>query len=834
MEEGVGDIGLYLVAYCFDLQQRAKRSEHRVRTTTDKKTKMASPPSSSLQQQTDHENGSDPKITSSLVLSRHYGTIGMADVFLVPPPHPLPSTYLLNHDSSPPQPFTSNEVIATLKSTPQDFVVREIMDSSKTIEGISQEDRSKLRVAEIFDKNNGRDEIPRQNLPAVVKQEAPKRQATSSSQPQNRKEDEDWNVCSPLESLRSLLGAINKQTADTMMESLQSLHDQTLQQIKEYASSKIDDNFNSILKETLFIPPFPDAADDGDSSNKTTKKQKGELHRALKLSFPLLYSQRCKNPDNDQEDHCIKVTVDDSFMDLAPLLSHPEHDLPELYRFRNRGFDHHDSKLLLPIPSNISKEDRRTIHQLIASKCKYLSTSFVKEEGGSAIAVEWSSKKTDDRRRRSNHKRKRTSSSSTPDQEPSSSHINPYPHALFVMKKTQMEHLFALSKLQAALRCRHVSVAGIKDMHAVTYQYCTAKDYDVRRLHSARGRLPKGLEISNNTFQVDWLLNNGDLHGNRFELVLRNLEQIEVSSEGTETRVQCSKAHLQQQIERLRKHGFINFYGEQRLGTPGTAEEVGVRSFDIGKAMLQQDFGRAIDLILTGRRTQNDNPISEKVYATWIESKGNVAQTLKALPKQGDSMPRERALLRGLNRYGKDQPLLALQCLPYNARMFYINAYQSFAWNRVASERIRRLGTSVVKGDLYLNDGGDGDTSSEVVQVVSDDETLHKVKLSQVVLPLPGYNIMYPENEIGNFYKECLLQDKVQFQKDAPPEATAKGSYRHLIQHVTGLSIEHSNGDEAAGETMTTSTAKLEFELKKGAYATVMLRELFYQTVDRR
>ena len=762
----------------------------------------------------------------------------MADVFLVPPPHPLPSTYLLVKPAQ--QPFTSHEVIATLKSTPEDFVVREIMDPTVIIPGISQKDRAKLRIADVFDKGNAA-EIPRQNHPnvAVKEKAALKYQASKSSQPLNEKEEEESfsNVCSPLESLRSLLGTIYPsaaETADTMIESLQSLHDRTLLQIQEYASSKMEAKLNSILEEVLFIPPFPDAAvDNAEASNTTTKKQKGELHRALKLSFPLLYSQRCKNPDNDQQDHWIKVTVDDSFWGLAPLLSHPERDLPELYRFRNRGFDQEtSSRLRLPIPPNLTKEERRTIHQLIASKCKYLSTSFVKEQDGSAIAVEWSSKKTDDRRRR--NKRKRTSSSSSPDQA-QSSHINPYPHALFVMKKTQMEHLFALSKLQAVLRCRHVSVAGIKDMHAVTYQYCTAKDYSVSRLNAARGRLPIGLEISTHTFQVDWLLNNGDLYGNRFELVLRNLEQIQVSSDGTETRIPCRKVHLQQQIERLRKYGFINFYGEQRLGTPGTAEKVGVRSFDIGKAMLQQDFGRAIDLILTGRRTQNDNPISEKVYATWIESMGNVAQTLKALPKQGDSMPRERALLRGLNRYGKDQPLLALQCLPYNARIFYINAYQSLVWNRVASERIRRYGTNVVNGDLYLNDG-DGDSSSEVVQVVSDDETLHKVKLSQVVLPLPGYNIVYPENEIGDFYKDCLLQDKVQFQKDAPPEATAKGSYRHLIQHVTGLSIEHSNDDEAASHDETTriGTAKLIFELKKGAYATVMLRELFYQTVDRR
>lgn len=153
-------------------------------------------------------------------------------------------------------------------------------------------------------------------------------------------------------------------------------------------------------------------------------------------------------------------------------------------------------------------------------------------------------------------------------------------------------------------------------------------------------------------------------------------------------------------------------------------------------------------------------------------------------------------------------------------------------WNKVATERVKRFGISPVIGDLYLaRDALDTDN----VQVVSDPTD---IDIFQVVLPLPGYNIAYPKNEIGVLYKEILSNDGIALSKDSIPESTAKGSYRKLIQRTNKLTWESIDDDkeDVCGRREsdpTISNAKLTFELESGSYATMMLRELMVNTIAR-
>jgi tRNA(Glu) U13 pseudouridine synthase TruD len=182
-------------------------------------------------------------------------------------------------------------------------------------------------------------------------------------------------------------------------------------------------------------------------------------------------------------------------------------------------------------------------------------------------------------------------------------------------------------------------------------------------------------------------------------------------------------------------------------------------------------------------------------------------------------------VLQGLKRYGNDNPLAALKCLHFGVRAFWINAYQSYVWNKMATARIGIFGTSVVEGDLYYV----GDERNAEIDVVKEGMT-DSIQLSQVVLPLPGYNIRYPENLIGDLYRELLRNESVVFERDAPPEATAKGGYRRLVAAVERFTVTVEEGD---GASEFVESMKLTFDLKRGMYATSMLRELMVTTIGR-
>jgi tRNA pseudouridine13 synthase len=240
--------------------------------------------------------------------------------------------------------------------------------------------------------------------------------------------------------------------------------------------------------------------------------------------------------------------------------------------------------------------------------------------------------------------------------------------------------------------------------------------------------------------------------------------------------------------------------------------------------MLQQDFAGAVDRIMAGRLIARafdvpEPPGVQKVRQTWRETGGDPYLTSKVLPR-GSGLARERLILKGLKRYG--DPLLAIRCLHFHERMFWISAYQAYVWNVMASKRLSLYGASVVTGDLIDEDG--------VVRIVDDSFLSSKcLRFEDVVLPLPGYDVQYPSHKVGEYYRDLLERDGVDFRKDAPPESTAKGDYRKLVTRAYNFTFEPTarNND---GQQLD---VKLKFDLPTGSYATMLLRELMLTTVVR-
>ena len=623
----------------------------------------------------------------------------------------------------------------------------------------------------------------------------------------------------------------------------------------------------------------------------TTLSEKDSLERTSMLLGEDGEKKKMDIGDADQttkKQRWVRVEIDDSFLPLVPLLFHPKRDLLKLYQFRNRGCivtepasssqpgaggdggsgsgdgyggkrgsgkhrgrrhrsHHHDlgsngypadqapsePEVALRLKPNLEKEQRREIHTLISSKCRDFETSTINgDDGACTITIRWSKQA----KRIASRKRKRIGGGGGGG-DPNSkglierSYVEKSYSTLCVMKKRQVEHLSAINNIVSVLRCRQsdVGLAGIKDMMGVTYQFCTLRNVNPRRARDANKKLrTKGMELGNFE-RVDFALNQGDLLGNKFELIARDIKSVilHIGPDGKvlEEFAFCQPHQIEERVKALRRTGFVNFYGEQRVGFAGDELTIGVRPFDIGRAMLQNDFSKAIDLLMRGRIKGRGDDFVEteeirKARALWKETGGNnPSAVLKAIPR--GFLDRERSVLKGLKRYGTDQPLAALRCLHHGVRMFYINSYQSLCWNKMATERIKRLGPQPAVGDLYQEDG-----QTREVKVVTDPS---KVTLGMIVLPLPGYDVEYPSNEIGELYRTMLAADGVEFKKDAVPEATARGAYRNLVAPANNLAVSFldTREDGAVGN------ARFSFELQSGSYATMLLRELMCTTMGR-
>ena len=608
---------------------------------------------------------------------------------------------------------------------------------------------------------------------------------------------------------------------------------------------------------------------------------RGSLHRAVRVAFPLLETKTLQTnggacdeaTPNNKVAASIQAEIDTSFAGLSSALLMPERDVVGLYRFRHRGVsktpflssqedrgnnrkrkrndgkrnnkgkhnraDHSDKWepteqelrqntdhfMVLPLRSDATKDERRLVHNTVSKGTRSLQTGTIhnfratdESDPVSAVVVRWSTKA----------RRALTMASSKTT------------HVLCVVRKYQREHLSMVQQLSAAFRCRQsdIGLAGIKDMHAVTSQFCTVAHSRPNRFHQAKSFLQEKRMGLRYLGQVDWGINQGDLGGNRFRVVLRDLHRVQVErtdTGGKETMVPCQLKHLQTRITAIQTHGFLNYYGEQRLGRVGSVDTVGVRGSDVGRAMLQRDFKKAIDLLMRGRLLANNNeaepPAVVRARQVWQKSGGDATATLKAVPNS-ETMSRERTVLQGLKRYDNN-PHDALKCLNYSVRSFWINAYQSLVWNAMASRRMALYGASVVPGDLARN------RKTGEVQLV-DEKTLTDFEFSDVVLPLPGHRVQYPQNEVGRCYEAFLARDNVRFERDAPLEATAKGAYRNVVVKVESLVLNwySDDGDVSDDRSRTdkegaVSNVELQFELPSGSYATMMLRELMTTTIRR-
>ncbi|KER31032.1 hypothetical protein T265_02705 [Opisthorchis viverrini] len=281
---------------------------------------------------------------------------------------------------------------------------------------------------------------------------------------------------------------------------------------------------------------------------------------------------------------------------------------------------------------------------------------------------------------------------------------------------------------------------------------------DSKRLAALNSRL-QGVRVGNFSY-VPTPLFLGDLDGNRFTIVLRSISSPD--------------SIITNAIDSWGSNGFVNYYGLQRFGHSAKS-----KSFEIGKHLLRGEWAHAIDLILVPTfaepsKSWTDLPVVRQTKEEFLTS-GDAAACAAKIPSSV-----EKYLLQGIAKHGKT--LNALQALPRNLRQLYVHSYQSLIWNRIASRRVNQFHTGHAQpGDLYIQNAADSllpidavdealclelnsNTSSNAttpVPLVVTAENCQSIPLTDVVLPLPGFAVSYPQNQCGRWYEQLMKEDGI-------------------------------------------------------------------------
>jgi tRNA pseudouridine13 synthase len=469
----------------------------------------------------------------------------------------------------------------------------------------------------------------------------------------------------------------------------------------------------------------------------------------------------------------------------------------------------------------------------------------------------------------------------------------------FTLYKENKDTMEVVSYIGSVIKMHHrnFQFAGTKDKRGVTVQRICAKRLDVDRMR----KLNKTLR---NSYIGDFKyeqrqLSLGDLSGNEFHIALRDCH-IEGGTDANE-RLTHAQNIVRKAVTAFAEKGFINYYGLQRFGSFSASTDA------IGKAMLQGDLKSAAELICqyspdtlaAAHNSDSTNFISredkERAEAIHIwQTTGNGQKAQNKLPRKFGA---ELALIRHLSsKNGKGDFQGAFMAMPRNLRLIYVHAYQSLVWNTVASKRIQVYGANVVEGDLVLindhqnktnlrKDVDEVDQAGEIVVAPLEEDRAMKNEdferarpltkeeadsgeygIFDIVLPLPGYDVEYPRNEIGRFYEEFMASkdggelDPHNMRRKWK-DISLSGSYRKLLAkpgpNITGEVRQYWSDEEQLLETdvdrlrranglsepqahqkraqpavtaqngsPTKLAVILKFQLGSSTYATMALREL--------
>lgn len=352
---------------------------------------------------------------------------------------------------------------------------------------------------------------------------------------------------------------------------------------------------------------------------------------------------------------------------------------------------------------------------------------------------------------------------------------NEHKFPLYLLEKHNIDsnHAVIEIKKQSGLKLK---IMGIKDAKAETSQYASCEQTK---------NLPKYI-ITNKTklTLLGFLrtpLSKSVLIGNSFKI-----------------KIKTSDNNIHPFLLELNK--IANFYGLQRFGSERMVTHL------VGKALLERNYNKAIEYLLS-YTSKYDSKFSKEIRERSRDPK-NYHKLIQILPK---GMDLERLILHTLVK-GKDS-VAVIRSIPINIRRLFVQAYQSYIFNKCLSNAL------LSNEDIQKCKDGDLCFEIEKPLVFGRIRKFREgVDSNNDVAPairLVGYNYQPGKNRFDHITKRILADENI----------SPTAFYLKDLQELS-LQMGFRQTSLFCSEFSYFGMLELLFKLPKGSYATTLLREL--------
>ena len=366
--------------------------------------------------------------------------------------------------------------------------------------------------------------------------------------------------------------------------------------------------------------------------------------------------------------------------------------------------------------------------------------------------------------------------------------------------RTTLDVVLDIAKILHISRKR-TGFAGMKDRSAITRQWLCVSNMTKEELPNLEDQLHnvKILDIQ----QSQKKLRMGQLKGNKFKLNIKNTNNPAEDKEIAE-----------EVLESLKKTGVPNYYGYQRFG------ELRSTTHLVGKCLVEGDIKGAVDTYI-GNPNENEKGIhydSRKLY-----DEGDLKGAYELMPK---SMRYEKSMIKVLidaerKRGDVDEKdyIKAIESLPRPLKRMFVNAYESYLFNKVINERAKVGINKYLPGDIII-DGEERWVHDVDEKTIQDDIDNFKVNPTA---PLYGSKVPLADGVEGEIERRVMDEENITKEAFQCPKTPKLGS--HGVRRSVRFKIEDTN------VTQIDDGICVEFFIPRGCYATAVLREIIKHNV---